>query len=266
MASIVLDWLKANRIDLIISAAVILIGLILIRIIGFELKRLVKNNRIKKRGAKAIQRMLQLLILLIIFTVLLVQYLETAGFLTALITLMGTTVIGFAAMNTIGNFIAGIIIMTSKPFIKGDRIFFEGKLADIVDIEFIYTKIQLIDKTIVAVPNQELLRQSINNLGSGAEIIMRDISVTLDYSLNHLEVEETLVNAIKGYKLLSTEEDPFVTINDYHDYAVEYKLYYYIKDVMQILIINSEIRKRVLEACEAKGYKISVPLLIKDTE
>ena len=253
-------------VNLIISAAVILIGLLIIRLIDFQLKRLVKNKRLKERSAKVIKRVLQALVLLVIFTVLLVQYLETAGFLTALLTLMGTTVIGFAAMNTIGNFIAGIIIMTSKPFIIGDRILFEEKLADVVDIEFIYTKIKPIDGTIVAVPNQELLRQSVKNLGSGKDIVMREISVTLDYSLNHLEVEETLINAIKDYPLLSTEKEPFVTINDYQDYAVEYILYYYIKDVKQILMINSETRKRVLDACKAKGYEISVPLLLKDVK
>ena len=95
---------------------------------------------------------------------------------------------------------------------------------------------------------------------------MREIAVTLDYSLDNIEVEETLINAIKEYSLLSTEKKPFVTINDYLDYAVEYKLHYFVKDVKQILIINSEIRKRVLQACKAKGFDVAVPLIIRNVE
>ena len=266
MASIILDWLKENMVNLIISGTVLIIGFLLFRLISFQLRRLVKAHRLKERNAKIIQIVLHALLLIIVFTVLLIQYLDTAGFLTALLTLMGTTVIGFAAMNTIGNFIAGIIVMTSKPFIVGDRIIFEGKLSDVVDIEFIFTKIRPLDGSIVAIPNQELLRQTITNLGQGETVIMKDISVTLDYSLNQVEVEETLLKAIKGYGLLDSESEPFVTVNDYQDYAVEYKLYYHIKDVNQILKINSEIRKRVFDACNAKGYQISVPLLVKDVE
>ncbi|NIO38168.1 mechanosensitive ion channel, partial [Candidatus Bathyarchaeota archaeon] len=66
-------------------------------------------------------------------------------------------IIGFAAINTIGNAIAGLIVMTSRPFEVGDRIFFEGQFADIVSIDLIYTKMVTLDNVLISVPNQELL-------------------------------------------------------------------------------------------------------------
>jgi small-conductance mechanosensitive channel len=42
-------------------------------------------------------------------------------------TVAGGTIIGFASMNTIGNIIAGLIVMVNRPFKVGDRIMFGNK-------------------------------------------------------------------------------------------------------------------------------------------
>ena len=46
------------------------------------------------------------------------------GLIAGFMALAGGTIIGFASMNTIGNAIAGIIVMISKPFKIGDRTLF----------------------------------------------------------------------------------------------------------------------------------------------
>jgi small-conductance mechanosensitive channel len=87
------------------------------------------------------------------------------GAISGVLTLLGGTILGFAAINTIGNAIAGFIVMTSRPFRIGDRILFKGQFADVIAIELIYTKIETLDKVLVSVPNQEMLKTEIENLG-----------------------------------------------------------------------------------------------------
>ncbi|MBY9000359.1 MAG: mechanosensitive ion channel [Candidatus Heimdallarchaeota archaeon] len=260
----ILEWLTANLNNIIISSVTLIIGFVVNRVIKYEIKSLVNKQKIKERNGKIIKRILNILVFLIITLILFVQYASSLGFLTAMLTIMGGTVIGFAAMSTIGNFLAGVIIMISKPFSVGDRIEFDGQLADVIDIEFIFTKIRPINGTVVAIPNQEFLKGAITNLGKEDIVVMRNVSVTLDYSLVQEDVTATLLNSIKNLDLLDSENEPFVTINDFLDYAVEYKLYYYIKKVKNILMIESEVKKKVFQACKNNGFEISVPLLIKD--
>jgi len=108
--------------------------------------------------------------------------------------LAGGTIIGFAAMNTIGNAIAGIIVMTSRPFKIGDRIFFNGQFADIEAIDLIYTRMRTLDNVLVSVPNQELLKSEIDNYGK-KRVVRRGCSITAGYELTAEQVEKALMEA-----------------------------------------------------------------------
>ncbi|NIQ05175.1 MAG: mechanosensitive ion channel, partial [Candidatus Korarchaeota archaeon] len=72
---------------------------------------------------------------LIILAVIFAQFGIELGVVAGLLALAGGTIVGFAAMNTIGNALAGIIVMTSRPFKIGDRILFQGLFADVVAID-----------------------------------------------------------------------------------------------------------------------------------
>ena len=74
------------------------------------------------------------------------QFSEGIALITTMFTIIGGTILGFAAMNTLGNMIAGIIIMVSKPFNVGDRIIFKQKLADVIDIKLVYTELKDLDE------------------------------------------------------------------------------------------------------------------------
>ncbi len=89
---------------------------------------------------------------LVILAVIFAQFGIEIGIIAGLVALAGGTIIGFAAMKTIGNAIAGIIVMTSRPFKIGDRIFFNGQFADVLAIDLIYTRMKTLDSVLVSVP------------------------------------------------------------------------------------------------------------------
>ncbi len=78
-------------------------------------------------------------------------------FFLGLWVLAGGTIIGFASMNTIGNALAGIIIMVSRPFKIRDRLFFQEQYVVVEDIDLIYTRMRTLDNVVISVPNQILL-------------------------------------------------------------------------------------------------------------
>ncbi len=86
------------------------------------------------------------------------------GTLLGISAILGTA-IGFASTTTMGNFLAGLYIMASRPFLIGDYIILpdtkiEGRVAEIT---VNYTKITLPTGNIILVSNNRFLGQSVVN-------------------------------------------------------------------------------------------------------
>jgi len=260
---IFLEWLALYFFPIIVSILAIFIGYIVYFFIKRQFLKLAKHEKLEPSTANNIIKVVKYLISLIILTAILTQFAESLGFITALFTLVGGTIIGFAAMNTLGNMIAGIIIMVSRPFIVGDRILYDDKITDIVEIKLIYTTMVDLDNVKISVPNQTLLSKAIIDLGK-KEIIRRHVTITPGFEEDRKKVEEVLLDAASKLHQILRDPPPYVWINSFQNYAVEYKLFIFIKDIKNLPLIESELHKAVLDACKENNIDIRTPLLHKE--
>jgi len=260
---VILGWLSIYFFPILLSILAIFIGYIIYLLVKRQLFKLVKHEKLELTTAKNISKLIKYLVVLIISTAILIQFAESLGFITALFTLVGGTIIGFAAMNTLGNMIAGIIIMVSRPFTVGDRILYDGKIADIVEIKLIYTTLIDLDNIKISVPNQMLLSQEIFDFGK-KEIIRRHVTITPGFEEDRKKVEEVLLEVAGKVNQVLEDPKPYVWINSFQNYAVEYRLYVFIKDIKDLPRIESELHKAVLDACKENKIDIRTPLLHKE--
>jgi small-conductance mechanosensitive channel len=165
-------------------------------------------------------------------------------------------------MNTLGNAIAGIILMISRPFRIGDRVFFDGKFADVEEIDLIYTRMKTTDNIIISIPNQKLIQTEIEGFGKGRTIRRRH-SITAGYEEKPEKVEMTLLNAASKVNGVLKEPKPYVWITAFQNYAVEYTLFVFIRNLKRILEIDSAVRKSIYEVCALNDIDISTPNLIR---
>ena len=259
---ILLEWLSLYFFPILISLIAIAIGYIIYKLVKKQLLKLVKLEKLEINTANNIIKLVKYLIILIILTAILTQFAESIGLITALLTVVGGTIIGFAAMNTLGNMIAGIIIMVSRPFTVGDRILYDGNITDIVAIKLIYTTMVDLDNIKISVPNQRLLSLEIKDFGK-KEIIRRHVSITPGFEEDRKKVEEVLLMAASKLPQVLDEPKPYVWINSFQNYAVEYRLYVFIKEIKNLPLIESELHKTVLDACKENNIDIRTPLLHK---
>lgn len=176
--------------------------------------------------------------------------------------LAGGTIIGFASINTVGNAIAGLIIMFSKPFSIGDRIRFQEEFVDIEDIDLIYTRMRKINDVLVSVPNQMLLETVIENYGSDRPIT-RSLKFTFGYDDDILIVKDILLKSTEGVDGIISVPGPRVIISALLDYALEYSLFLQIVDSKRILSIDSQVRENVYLLSTEKKMDLRTPTLIK---
>jgi len=162
------QWALDNKYNVIFSVATVIAGYIIIKLVAREIKSLKTQNRLEQHAAYTLNRVLKWVTVLAVFSIVLAQFGITLGTISGLLTVIGGTILGFASINTLGNTIAGLIVMTSRPFKVGDRIVFNGQLADVEAIELIYTKMRTLDNVLVSIPNQELLKAEIDNYGKNS--------------------------------------------------------------------------------------------------
>jgi len=258
----VLEWFSNNSIRILIILASLIIGIIVYLFVKKQIKRLIKKHKLEENTAKNLSKLFKYGIFLIVFTAIVLQFAESLGLITALFTLVGGTIIGFAAMNTIGNMIAGLIIMISKPYTVGDRILYKGKIADVVDIKLIYTVLEDLDGVEIHVPNLLMISEDITNYRRDGNIVRISTVITPGFEYDSKMVEEVLIMAGKLIPETLETPAPYVWINQFQPYAVEYELFIFIKDIKKLPIIRSNLHKVVLEKTKEHNIDISTPILL----
>jgi len=262
------EWCLANLPNIVFSFLTIVVGYVIIKLVAREIKSLRNQKKLEEHAAYTLNRILKWVTFLAVFSIILAQFGITLGAVSGLLTILGGTIIGFAAINTLGNTIAGLIVMTSRPFKVGDRIFFNGQFADVEAIELIYTKMRTLDNVLVSIPNQELLKAEIDNYGKKS-VVRRGCSITAGYDVASEEVETALLeaaNRLVEIKDALKAPKAYVWVTKFGNYSVEYTLYVFIQEIKRLPEIDSNLKRTVLETCKQHGIDISTPMIIRSVK
>jgi small-conductance mechanosensitive channel len=99
-----------------------------------------------------------------------------AGGLLASSAVLGV-IIGLASQQTLGNFIAGILIATTQPVRIGDRVSYAGESGVVEEIGLTYTFIRTIDRRRLVVPNNKLASDTIINASIRSRETFAEVAV-----------------------------------------------------------------------------------------
>ncbi len=259
------DWVLSNLDKVIFPIVTVIVVYAVYKVISREITSLKNQKKLEDHLAYTFNRISKWAAALVVLSAILAQFGVTLGLISGLLTILGGTIIGFAAINTIGNALAGLIVMTSRPFQVGDRIFFNNQFADVVAIELIYTKMITLDNVLVSVPNQELLKAEIDNFGK-KRIIRRHVTVTPGFEYDSPTVENALLEAAGKVSRVLKEPKPYVWMTNFKDFAVEYSLYVFISDIKGLPEIDAELHGVVLETCKEHKIDISTPVLLRQVQ
>ena len=114
---------------------------------------------------RLLRRLLFVAILIIGIALALMQFAavrKTAAGVLASSAVIGL-VVGFAARQTLANFIAGILLAVTQPIRIGDLVTFEGNTGVVEDVRLTYTYVRAEDNRRIIVPNERLASSTIEN-------------------------------------------------------------------------------------------------------
>jgi small-conductance mechanosensitive channel len=168
---------------IVIAAVVFLLVTALARLVDWWLARKPVAPEVETRY-RVLRRAITVTIITVgLFSALLVipQVRAVAGALLASSAILGV-ILGLAAQQTLGNFIAGLLIATSQPVRIGDRVSYGGEDGIIEEIGLTYTFIRTVDRKRLVVPNSKLASDTIVNASIRSRETFAEVSVPVPLS------------------------------------------------------------------------------------
>ena len=163
---------------LVIAAAVFAVVSILARIVDWWLSRRTLPPEAETRY-RVLRRTVTTVILVVgLFSSLLVipEVRAVAGGLLASSAVLGV-IIGLASQQTLGNFVAGLLIATTQPVRIGDRVNYAGTDGVVEEIGLTYTFIRTLDRRRLVVPNNKLASDTIVNASIRSRETFAEVTV-----------------------------------------------------------------------------------------
>jgi small conductance mechanosensitive channel len=175
--------------------------------------------------------------------------------------------VGFAAQETLANFIAGIVIFLDKPCKVGDWVELEGTFGQIKRITFRSTRLLTLDGEVHVFPNTHVLSNKLAN-HSANPLNRVSIPIGIAYKESIDEARKVLLNLTCGDERISREPAPEVVVSECAESSVNLLLRLWIHDESVQRRIVYEYTEKAKNALDSAGIEIPFPhmqLLVEQT-
>jgi len=167
-------------------------------------------------------------------------------------------VAGFAARDSLENFIAGVTVLVDKPFRVGDYIEIDDQYGQVDEITLRSTRLRTVRNRIMVLPNTEMITQRVMN-HTKRNVIRLDIPFGIAYKERPEEARKVLLPIVEGDDRILTEPSPTAVVTEMGDSSVDMSLRFYIRDPGQEVPMRWEYTEKVRETLREANIEIPFP-------
>ena len=250
----VIDFLTAYGFQIVGAVIILTIGLVIAWWVGRALKKWLEGKNVEPPIVMLAVRIVRLLV----FLVALLQALEKLSVPIAP-ALAGIGVagvgIGFALQGVLGNLVAGLTIIFTKPFRVGEWIEIVGVQGQVKTIELFTTTLLHTDMSRVVIPNRKIIGDVLHNFGGVRQL---DLSVGVAYGTNLNEATGIVRGVLAANKRVLKEPVPIVGVSMLADSTINIAVKPWVK-VDDYVPAQAEINQAVAEQLRAANISIPFP-------
>lgn len=176
--------------------------------------------------------------------------------------------LSFAAKDTVGNIISGIVIIIDRPFKEGDWISIGTLDATVTQIRLRTTVLTTFNNETVVVPNQQLSQERIINYTMIPKIRVK-IPIGIAYKEKIDQARTVLLETIKGDTRILSDPSPRVIVVSLGDSSVNLQLRFWIENSEEQYGFIFEYTEKSKNALDAAGIEIPFPhlqLFVENTD
>ncbi len=263
------SWWEAF-VDMVPNMLVALVLLILFVFIARLVKKIFIKIYSKSSDNKAIENLFSTIVYYAVlglgfFIVLGVLKLDKA--VTSLLAGVGVIglALGFAFQDIAANFVSGIILAFRKPFSVGDVIVVQDIMGTVSGTNLRETVVNTFQGQEVFVPNKDVLSNPIINYTILGERRI-DLACGISYGDNLQNVEDLVLDAIKGMEGVIRKEDMIFTYKEFGSSSINFEIKFWIKfpENPSFLAMRSSAIKEIKAAFDKEGITIPFPIRTLD--
>ncbi len=181
---------------------------------------------------------------------------QIAALLTG-VSIIGLAV-GWAAQETLANFIAGIMIFWDKPFKVGDWVQAYGQFGQIKRVTFRSTRMVNMDGDVVVMPNVKMLQETVINKSIN-DITRATVSIGIAYKESIEHARGVLLQLVNQDARIQKAPEPEVVVKALGDSSVDLVLHFWIKEERYEDAMQYEYTERAKIALDQAGIEIPFP-------
>lgn len=257
-----IDRIKTKLVDFLTDYGLQIIGAIIILTIGLLIAwwigRALRQWLEKKNVEPPIIMLAVRVVRLLVFLIALLQALDKLN-VPILPALAGLGVagvgIGFALQGVLGNLVAGLTIIFTKPFRVGEWVEIVGVSGQVKTIELFSTTLLHADMSHVVIPNRKIIGEVLHNYGNIRQL---DLFVGVAYGTDLNAATGIVRRVLAGNSRVLKEPVPIVGVTMLADSSINIAIKPWTK-VSDFVFAQAEINQAVAEQLRAANISIPFP-------
>jgi small conductance mechanosensitive channel len=213
----IISYLIDNGPKLLGAVVIIFVGVLIARWLGRILLRWLQGKEMEPPVRMLITRITKLLVI----GLMAIIALGTLGFnIMALVTGIGVAGVGIslALQGVLGNLVAGLLIIFTKPFRVGEYIELIGVHGQVDAIELFNTTLQHVDRSKVVIPNRKIVGEILHNYGTIRQL---DLVVGVAYHSNLPETVRVVREVLAANPRVLKDLTPVVGVSTLADSSIQ---------------------------------------------
>jgi len=230
------------------------------RVLYGVLSRLLEGSNVLEVGLQhLVLRIVRFTLLTLIVVMVLAQFGINVTGLIAGLSIAGIAV-GFAARDTIENFISGLTIYIDRPFRVGDWVHVSGTYGQVEDISFRSTRLKTLDNQLMIMPNLQMVNQKmINDSAIGPLRVVVPFGIAYKASIE--EARKVVLATTEGDADILPDPAPVVVVTELGDSSVNMLLLLFTNEIGKNRGIRARYVERIKLALDSAGIEIPFPHL-----
>lgn len=163
--------------------------------------------------------------------------------------------VGLAMQGVLGNLVAGLTIIFTKPFRLGEYVEMQGEQGQVVQIELFSTTLSHPDRSLVIIPNRKIVGEILHNFGTIRQL---DLNISVAYSTNLPEAISLVRNLLSRNVRVLKDPAPLVGVTTLADSSMNLSVKPWVA-LPDYAPAQAELYQSIVEEFRARRVDIPLP-------